>query len=994
MEPSEDAIRQITSMGISREEAIHALKVKENNVNMAVDFIFSGGSTSSVGAPTIGIPATDVNVPTNVPAYLNNPETSDSSKVGPITVKDEDEFQKALSLSLQENYKRPEANASTATSGVAGLGEDENLQRAVELSLQDARRTDLPGSWEPVNPHERAREDGVPAGLKNIGNTCYVNSLLQTYFSLPSFRNEVLAYVPPTDAPKPGGDQDTEMVDVNDSTSDNKNAGTDATAPISHTNLVVELRRLFSQLLLSKRKYCDPTAVMKALLDAKGQPVEVGNQQDVSEFNHLFLQRVDEGLAGNSKPDDKTPGLSQRLFGGKLVQELTALEADGSTENLPASNCEVGQIILDVSEGELHAGLEQYCSTKVDNYVTANGHVTTAHKTVWFESFPPVLTFQLQRVRYDVDSMMAVKVNTPFDFPKEVYMDRYLFANRETTLGKRKETATLRTHRDRVLQQLKLYTEFNGRGMLDEILEASRNYVEEYEATASGQDSKYAEAKEAAGLESEEVLKTTVGVLSRMQTRAKKCRLDLEQNLKDVNSEIAGKYAQLNKLPYELHAVLVHDGGAGSGHYWVYLRDQAAGGWRKFSDTRIDQVPEEEVWHQSVGGTGAASAYCLFYTRADEAQQPPVCTVAPDLQAEADESNAKFAQEIADWDSRQLNEKVATFHRLYADAWDECQRVLNEVKTRPSFDPRLRSLGCFLLARGEVDVLAAVLTQQLYYQVWGANCDAWTSPHIQAELRAKSSNCLLPCALPPTHPLRNRITALKAEYAMEARRGDLLLRGLNLVKAGRCTAGVACILLTFSLFESEGAQDSPRPDYVGKALVLALEALSNQLQRAIESTGPTEGVPSLDLLESLAAALYSEPLRLVCTPPTSGQGEELAAATTLAASLSERVETLKGMWLDSALRLQEAPDPDQDHARLVGLISFVAEPDACSTSGGHLPELLARDRDSDNPTPLDIKLVLAEPDTGSERSRLLYEHLGAALEQAPEVSAMDEAAAA
>jgi hypothetical protein len=60
--------------------------------------------------------------------------------------------------------------------------------------------------------------------------------------------------------------------------------------------LVAELQRLFVYMSLSNRKMVDPSGVMRALLDSSGKPVTVGNQEDVSEFNHLFLQRVQQGV--------------------------------------------------------------------------------------------------------------------------------------------------------------------------------------------------------------------------------------------------------------------------------------------------------------------------------------------------------------------------------------------------------------------------------------------------------------------------------------------------------------------------------------------------------------------------------------------------------------------------------------------------------------------------------------------------------------------------
>lgn len=44
------------------------------------------------------------------------------------------------------------------------------------------------------------------------------------------------------------------------------------------------------------KKYVDPSSVLKTVTDNDGVPVQIGRQEDVGEFNELFLSRMQEGL--------------------------------------------------------------------------------------------------------------------------------------------------------------------------------------------------------------------------------------------------------------------------------------------------------------------------------------------------------------------------------------------------------------------------------------------------------------------------------------------------------------------------------------------------------------------------------------------------------------------------------------------------------------------------------------------------------------------------
>ena len=49
----------------------------------------------------------------------------------------------------------------------------------------------------------------------------------------------------------------------------------------------------------------------------------------------------------------------------------------------------------------------------------------------------------------------------------------------------------------------------------------------------------------------------------------------LDASIKEIDQKIERMYdeEELRQLEYQLHAVMVHEGGVDSGHYWAYVKD-------------------------------------------------------------------------------------------------------------------------------------------------------------------------------------------------------------------------------------------------------------------------------------------------------------------------------------------------------------------------------------------------------------------------------------
>ena len=171
---------------------------------------------------------------------------------------------------------------------------------------------------------------------------------------------------------------------------------------------------------------------------------------------------------------------------------------------------------------------------------------------------------------------------------------------------------------------------------------------------------------------------------------------DLQESIGDVESRLADLYedASLKRVPYRLHAVLVHEGkGVSTGHYWSYIREDHPGGsreatfggggggetWLKYNDISVSRTTWEALCQDSEGGNGSttASAYCLIYVNDQQegldgdvdssAPSASSCSTARpflergdwrlvsdqlplDLQQIVDEDNITFDREIRQWD--------------------------------------------------------------------------------------------------------------------------------------------------------------------------------------------------------------------------------------------------------------------------------------------------------------------------------------------------------
>ncbi|NXW76133.1 UBP28 hydrolase, partial [Hirundo rustica] len=489
-----------------------------------------------------------------------------------------------------------------------------------------------------------------PVGMKNIGNTCWFSAVIQSLFQLPEFRRLVLGYSLPQD-----------VLESCHSHTGKRNIA-----------FMQELQCLFALMLGTWRKFVDPSAALELLRDvfrSAEQP-----QQDVSEFTHKLLDWLEDAfqLAVNvTSPGDKSENPMVQLFYGTFLTE-------GVHEGNTFSKIETfGQYPLQVNGyRNLNECLEGAMVEGEMDEAAASQSVKYGQER-WFTKLPPVLTFELSRFEFNQSLGQPEKIHTKLEFPQTIYMDRYLYCNKDLIQMKREEMKRLKEKMVTLQQKLERYMEY-GSGPARFPLPDMLQYVLEFIATkpavavCSAQSSQTTLLRSQAKPHVLDVLSQPNGIQERTDTRTEdeaffvansslqqnssmelqpavspaelserpaphvvsreelnlvqtclqRWRNEIKQDVQDLKESIARINLSLEQMycdpllqqvPYRLHAVLVHEGQANAGHYWAFIYDQPRKRWLKYNDILVTESSWEELERESFGGLRNASAYCLMY---------------------------------------------------------------------------------------------------------------------------------------------------------------------------------------------------------------------------------------------------------------------------------------------------------------------------------------------------------------------------------------------
>lgn len=211
-EKQSSQLRQnLITMGYKEQDANCVVNAGITEIDIAIDFLSTASASSSTSRQPV--PSSDATSRGQSKArdsldrndfHRNQP--SIPAATAQLVDGSDDNLRRALLLSQKEQEERdtPEALKRSKEQNSAHTDQDPDLRLAIEESLKDnpsCGQNDCNVSWQsnPVSDiQQRIRSDpNQPVGLRNIGNTCYLNSLLQVYYHLPEFRKAIMKFRPP-----------------------------------------------------------------------------------------------------------------------------------------------------------------------------------------------------------------------------------------------------------------------------------------------------------------------------------------------------------------------------------------------------------------------------------------------------------------------------------------------------------------------------------------------------------------------------------------------------------------------------------------------------------------------------------------------------------------------------------------------------------------------------------------------------------------------------
>lgn len=510
-----------------------------------------------------------------------------------------------------------------------------------------------------------------PAGINNMGNTCYLNSLLQYYFTVKPLREFILEYNTPS-----FDFTGESMIYAKRRIGGRKVNSNEVTRSVQ---FVYHLRDLFNEMIYTNERCVTPSKELVYLAFAPSNiEVEFDDDKETIEIEERELVDFNDAASTDSSISEHRSNRSVDV----IMDELSSTSGNiGNGQGHTFSHStKIAKISAAQLENTLEIGRQQDVTECIGNVLSqleiaseplsldTDLEQNDLVKQLFYGKLKQQLipTSDATNVRTKYERFLSLLVNIG-DHPRDIYdaLDLY-FKDDNLSLDedgevRRKVTVSevpsiLQIQIQRVYYDREKFMPFKS---IEPLPFSDTLYMDRYMDTSNPKllkeikksDELKMELRKLKARQRKLLSKNEMGltfksalietrrflqsdVLAQHSISVENPEFSLEQidwllqsvdeelkhiytRILELETSINGLFQDFTQFGYSLFAVFIHRGEASYGHYWVHIKDHTKDDtWRKYNDDAVTEVPLSEVFNFAEGNT--ATPYFLVYVRQGE----------------------------------------------------------------------------------------------------------------------------------------------------------------------------------------------------------------------------------------------------------------------------------------------------------------------------------------------------------------------------------------